>query len=141
MTRAQGLIAATFVLVVLLYAGLSGLWTSTEPGWYASLPRPSWQPPPWVFGVIWPLNFLAVAGAGVALALQRSPSQSLPVLLVLSASVGFALAWAYLFYVPHQLAAAAACLALAAVLTWVVVVLAGGRCHGPERWWCPTRCG
>jgi tryptophan-rich sensory protein len=53
---------------VLLYASLSGLWTSADPGWYAALARPPWQPPPWMFGVIWPLKFLALAlGAAAVL--------------------------------------------------------------------------
>lgn len=33
-----------------------------------------------------------------------------------------ALGWAYSFYVPHSLVGAAACLAGAAVLTWVLLV-------------------
>ena len=55
--------APVLVLVVIAlvvgYAVLSGRWVGHEPGWYAALPRPSWQPPPWVFGVAWLLNFLA----------------------------------------------------------------------------------
>ena len=34
-----------------------------------------------------------------------------------------ALGWAWLFYVPHLLGAAAACLAGATVLTWVLLVV------------------
>ena len=60
MTRLQATAAAGFVAVTVAYAALSGTWVSTQPGWYASLPQPSWQPPPWIFGVMWPLNFLAV---------------------------------------------------------------------------------
>lgn len=54
------------IALVVGYAVLSGRWVGHEPGWYAALPRPSWQPPPWVFGVAWPLNFLALAVAGSA---------------------------------------------------------------------------
>ena len=46
--------------IVIVYAVLSSYWTSRRPGWYASLPQPSWQPPDKVFGIIWPLNFLAL---------------------------------------------------------------------------------
>jgi len=42
---------------------------------------------------------------------------------VLAASVVAALAWAWLFYVPHRIVAATGALALAAALTWVLVVL------------------
>jgi tryptophan-rich sensory protein len=62
--------------------------------------------------------------AGVVLA-RSAPSAGVAVLAVLTASVVFALAWAYLFYVPHALTSAAVSLTAAAILTWVVLVLAG----------------
>ncbi len=117
------LVALGFLAVVVVYAVGSGVWVSSDAGWYSRLPRPPWQPPDWVFGVIWPLNFLALAIAGVVLA-RADAERAVPVLAVLAVSVVLALAWAYLFYVPHQLGASAAALAAAAVLTWVVLVMA-----------------
>ncbi len=119
------LVAATLG-VVALYAVLSGRWVSADPGWYAALPKPPWQPPPWVFGVAWPLNFLALGVAGTAIAWTRPTGESVRFLAVLAASVVAALAWAHEFYVPHELGRAAVALAVAAVLTWVLVVVAGG---------------
>ena len=55
----------TWVVVVLLYAALAGTWTAHEPGWYAQLAKPSFQPPDVVFGIMWPLNFLALLVVGV----------------------------------------------------------------------------
>lgn len=112
-----------FVVVVVIYAALSGVWVSADAGWYADLRKPPWQPPDWVFGTIWPLNFLALAAAGVILA-RADAARAGPILGVLALSVVFALSWAYLFYVPHSLTASAVSLALAAVLTWVVLFLA-----------------
>jgi tryptophan-rich sensory protein len=125
MTRDQFVPAAGFVVLVVVYAALSGLWTSSDPAWYAGLARPSWQPPPWVFGVVWPLNFVALLASGVGLSARTSPGRAGVPLAVFAASVALALAWAYLFYVPHALGVAAAALAGAAVLTWVLVVIAG----------------
>ena len=116
-------VGTAFVVVVVAYAVLSQVWVSARPGWYAALPRPPWQPPDLVFGIIWPLNFLALATAGVVLA-RSAPDTAVPALAVTVASVVAALAWAYLFYVPHALTAAAVALAVAAVLTWVLVVVA-----------------
>jgi benzodiazapine receptor len=34
------------------------------PVWYATLAKPAFNPPPWVFSVVWPVLFLAMAVAG-----------------------------------------------------------------------------
>lgn len=115
-------LATGFLATVVVYAALSGLWVSADQGWYARLPKPPWQPPDVVFGVIWPLNFLALGVAGVWLA-RQAPDRATPVLGVLVVSVAFALGWAYLFYVPHALTGAALALSAAAVLTWVVLMM------------------
>ena len=111
------------VLLVLVYAAGSGAWTARSPGWYSGLTRPSWQPPDFVFGLIWPYNFVALAVVGVLVAQRGSPAAVGAWLGVAAASVVCALAWAYLFYVPHRMGAAAICLGLAALLTAVLVAL------------------
>lgn len=109
--------------LVAVYAIGSGRWVSNEPGWYASLVKPSWQPPDLVFGLIWPYNFLALAIVGVVVA-QRGSGGTVAAWLVVGAlSVVAALAWAYLFYGPHRMQAAAVALAIAAGLTAVLVVI------------------
>ena len=123
--RAGGIIAAGVVLVVVAYASLATHWVSTNPGWYDGLTKPAWQPPDWAFGVAWPYNFVALSVTGIALALRHPGRSALGWLVVLAVSVGFTLGWAYLFYVPHRLVAAAVSLAIAAALSWVLVVLAG----------------
>jgi benzodiazapine receptor len=116
---------ATFawVAVVLLYAALSSVWTARDPGWYAQLTKPSFQPPDVVFGIMWPLNFLALLAVGAWFTRSAASRGVWPATLVLAASVVGALAWAWLFYVPHRIAAATAALAVAAVLTWVLVAI------------------
>ena len=53
--------AATIgILLVVIYAVGSGIWVSNSPGWYTSLNRPAWQPPDFVFGLIWPYNFIVI---------------------------------------------------------------------------------
>lgn len=111
------------VLLVLVYAVGSGVWTASSPGWYASLTRPAWQPPDIVFGLIWPYNFVALAVVGVVVAQRGSPTAVGAWLGVAAASVVCALAWAYLFYVPHRMEAAALALGAAAVLTAVLVAV------------------
>lgn len=123
MTTWRVLAAVGAVALVVGYAVGSGVWVSTNPGWYASLTRPSWQPPDIVFGLIWPYNFVALGAVGVVVASRGSPGAVAGWLTVAAASVICALSWAYLFYVAHQLAGSAVALAAAAVLTLVLVVL------------------
>ena len=109
---------------VIGYAVLSGVWVSTDAAWYQSLTKPAWQPPSWVFGIIWPYNFVALAAVGGLIA-WRAPRASVVVLLVfLAVSIVCALAWAYLFYVPHSLTGPAIALSAAALTTVPVLVVA-----------------
>jgi tryptophan-rich sensory protein len=123
----RALAAAASVLLVVGYAVGSGVWASANPGWYAGLTRPAWQPPDVVFAVIWPLNFLALGVVGVLVTLRATPPVVGWWLAALAITVLGGLAWSYLFYVLHALAAAAAALGLAAasatgliIITWPV---------------------
>ncbi len=116
--------AIGFVLVVIAYAALSGVWTDTSSSWYDDLDKPWFQPPGVVFGIIWPLNFLALGVVGVLLS-RNSPDLARRALALFSVSVVFALGWAYLFNQSRELVAAAAALLLAALLTWALLVLVG----------------
>lgn len=125
-------IAAAIVglLVVVAYAGLSGRWVGTDSGWYMSLQQPWWQPPPIVFGLIWPYNFLVLAVVAIWLSLNAVPRTAALFLTLLGVSVVFALTWAYQFYGPHHLGVAALALSAAALVTIPAVGLAF-----TERWW------
>ena len=115
---------ALVITAVIAYAVLSGVWVGTDSTWYRSLEQPSWQPPPLIFGVIWPYNFIALTVVAAVVA-WRGPALRVSVLLIfLVASIAMALAWAYLFYVPHELVTAAIALSAAAALTVPIVVIA-----------------
>jgi len=62
----------------------------------------------------------------VALATTRPTGDAVRFLVVLAVSVMAALAWAHEFYVPHELGRSAVALAVAAALTWALVLVAGG---------------
>jgi benzodiazapine receptor len=112
------------ISLVIIYAIGSGIWVSTGDGWYQSLNAPSWQPPDWVFGVIWPYNFV-VLGIASFLVSQRLTKTSIAVWLVFfAASVACALLWAYQFYQPHNLGIASIALSSAALLTIPLMAVA-----------------
>ncbi len=116
--------AGLVITFVVGYAVLSARWVGTDSGWYRSLEQPWWQPPPIVFGLIWPYNFLALIVVGVTLALNASTARNALFLAFLASSVACALVWAYQFYVPHNLTIASAALTAAAVLTIPLLVIA-----------------
>jgi tryptophan-rich sensory protein len=118
----------TFVVIaviaaVIAYAVLSGLWVSNSNSWYLSLNRPSFQPPNWIFGLIWPYNFVVLAVAGVQVMLRAEPMIAGLWMLLLIASVVAAIAWSYYFYVPHNLEIATYALSSAALFTLGILIL------------------
>ena len=76
-----------------------------------------------VFEVVWPLYFLALLGVGVWFTRSAASTGVWLATLVLATSVVAALAWAWLFYVPHRIGAATVTLTVAAILTWLLVAL------------------
>jgi translocator protein len=122
-TAVAVLLAVAVLVVVAGYATLAARWTSAGSQWYRTLPRPRWQPPDLVFGVIWPLNFGALAVAGLAVALECPPRDGLLWLVLFTASVALSLGWAHAFYLRHDLGRAAVLLGGATALTWALVLL------------------
>lgn len=120
----RALIAIGIVVAVVGYAAGSGAWVSTSTGWYQALEQPSWQPPPWVFGIIWPYNFLMLIVVGIAMAVSAPLPTAWAYLGLLVATGGLAIGWAYLFYGPHALVLAAVALTAAALLTIPLTALA-----------------
>lgn len=119
--------AVAVVILVIVYAVGSGRWVSTGSAWYLSLEQPWWQPPSWVFGLIWPYNFIVIIIVGIAITQKASAPRVITTLVLLAVTVILAIAWAYLFYVPHELTQAAIALTAAAVLTLPITVIAFGQ--------------
>jgi benzodiazapine receptor len=112
------------VALVLIYVIGSGLWVNTGDGWYRGLNQPSWQPPDFIFGIIWPYNFIVLGFAAVIVSNRLSTALVATYLTIFAASVACALTWAYQFYRPHNLAAASTALTCVAVLTIALVFIA-----------------
>ena len=112
------------VALVLFYVVGSGLWVNTGDGWYRGLNQPAWQPPDFIFGIIWPYNFIVLGYAAVIVSNRLSTALVATYLTVFAISVACALTWAFQFYRPHNLEAASTALTCVAVLTIAMVVIA-----------------
>jgi benzodiazapine receptor len=108
--------------LVLVYAIGSGYWIDNS-GWSRTLNRPSWQPPDFIFGLIWPYNFVILATSSIIVSKNLSRNLIALFLFFLTISVLSALLWSYFFYQPHNFNAASAALALAATATLPLVVI------------------
>jgi tryptophan-rich sensory protein len=111
------------VLFVFIYAFGSGIWVSSSPEWYASLKRPSWQPPSAVIGLIWPYNFTVLGIASFQVSKSLTRSENITWLVLFGLSIAAALTWANQFYVPHNFLSASIALTLTALLTLPMLLL------------------
>jgi tryptophan-rich sensory protein len=109
--------AALGIAILLIYIIGSGLWVNTGDSWYANLSKPSWQPPSFIFGLIWPYNFIVIGIASVLVAQRASRTVTTIYLSLFALSVIAALTWAFQFYRPHNFLASAIALTATAVLT------------------------
>ena len=113
----KSILSVAGVGIVFVYVIGSSLWVNTRDNWYRSLNEPSWKPPDFIFGIIWPYNFVILGFASVYVANRLSTTNALIYLSIFALSVACALTWAYQFYKPHNLVAASIALCLVALLT------------------------
>jgi tryptophan-rich sensory protein len=120
----KSLAAGIGIAIVAIYVIGSGLWVNTGDSWYRTLNQPSWQPPGYIFGIIWPYNFIVLGIAAVTIAQRATTRTTLIYLTFFALSVACALIWAYQFYRPHNLQFAVIALLGTAILTLPMVVIA-----------------
>ena len=111
------LTAVSGIAIVLIYVIGSGLWVNTGDSWYANINKPSWQPPGFIFGIIWPYNFIVLGIAATVIGQRASKPAAFTYIAFFALSVAAALTWAWLFYRPHNLTGAALALTATALLT------------------------
>ena len=119
----KNLAAITGVALVAIYVIGSGLWVNTGDNWYRNLNAPAWQPPDFIFGLIWPYNFIALGITAFVVSRSLSRTLTFTWLGFFAASVFAALLWSYLFYMPHNLIGAATALITAAILTIPLTII------------------
>lgn len=95
----QWLVLALFVLICLGTAGLGAAWTNLSVGdWYATLNKPSWNPPKWVFGPVWTALYIGMAVAAWLVWRKNGLADAWLPLLLFGLQLFLNAAWSALFF-------------------------------------------
>jgi len=96
------------VVAVEVLGGTSG-WLSNSGfgnGWFDALQKPSFMPPGWAFGVVWPILYAMLGAAlGIVLAEPASDRRRLALILFLI-QLALNFAWSPIFFAAHQITTA-----------------------------------
>ena len=106
------------VLITLVTAGLALLFTDTESAWYLSLNKPVFQPPGWVFGVVWSIVYTLYAVSLTFAQLKNAPAKNY-VLYGLQAL--FNVLWCLFFFTLHMPYTSLAIIILYIVVTYLTI--------------------
>ena len=98
-------IAVVAVIAIELLGGASGWLSNSGYGnaWFDALQKPSFMPPGWAFGVVWPILY-ALLGIALAMILAEPPSprrQAALTLFFIQLVLNFA--WSPIFFAGHDI--------------------------------------
>ncbi|GAA4341862.1 TspO/MBR family protein [Mucilaginibacter gynuensis] len=72
------------------------------PGWYASINKPSFTPPSWVFGPVWSIMYILIGTAAYLVWQRRDDSlQFINTRMVYVIQLLFNFSWSYIFFKMH----------------------------------------
>jgi benzodiazapine receptor len=94
-------IYALFLLLVFVVAATGALFPPGD--WYAALEKPPGTPPPWVFGPVWTVLYIAIAVAGARLWRAGASSARSRALRLYAAQLMLNAAWSWLCFGVHDL--------------------------------------
>lgn len=119
--RSWGKLALICVVLIELGGMLSGWLSNSGYGndWFAALVKPSFMPPGWVFGVVWPILY-ALLGIALAMILVEPPSprrQAALTLFFIQILLNFA--WSPVFFAGHDIR-------LASIMIFAMAATAAG---------------
>jgi benzodiazapine receptor len=123
--RSWWMVALGAVVAIELLGGLSG-WLSNSGygnGWFDALQKPSFMPPGWTFGVVWPILY-ALLGIALAMILAEPGSsrrQAALTLFFIQLALNFA--WSPIFFAGHDIVLANIVIFVMAVVTAVAARL------------------
>lgn len=113
--------AFLLVLWIILCQGvglLGARWTAPEiPRWYATLSKPPFNPPAWIFGPVWTILYLLMAIAAWRVSeAEASPARTAALTLFL-VQLALNMLWSWIFFSRHAIGAAL----VEVIVLWVAI--------------------
>lgn len=119
MSRTRSTFASAISLVgwIVLTFGAPAAGAFTPPGaWYQALVKPSWNPPPWIFGPVWTLLYFGMATAAWLVWKRGGQGHTLRLYIV---QLALNAAWTPVFFGAHAMGAAL----IVIVCLWIAIFL------------------
>ena len=113
------------VVLTLAVGGISGFITSSEiNGWYATLVKPGFNPPNWIFGPVWTLLYFLM-GVALYMLIGNAPSKEQRAgILIFAAQLFLNFWWSIIFFSFHRLDLALGEIGLLWLfILWMIIVL------------------
>jgi benzodiazapine receptor len=105
-----------FFVLCFAVAGLGSLATTPNiPTWYATLNKPSWNPPNWLFGPVWTFLYAMMAVAGWLVWKRVGWATAI---ICFAVQLALNLAWSFIFFGAHQTGLAF----LEIILLWLAIL-------------------
>ena len=90
---------AAWIALCLAAGGLGSFATSAKiPTWYATLAKPSWNPPNWVFAPVWTTLFILMAVAAWMVWMRRDRAGARVGLALFAVQLALNSLWSFLFF-------------------------------------------
>lgn len=108
------------LIIPLSVGAVAGMFTSQAvPNWYASLNRPSFSPPNWVFGPVWTTLYILL-GTSFFLIWKENPSQQRSLAIkVFAIQMFLNFAWSFIFFYFNMIGFAL----LEIILLWISIAV------------------
>lgn len=120
MNKSQILKLLTSLILPSGVGAIAGMFTADAiPGWYASLIRPSFNPPNWVFGPVWTCLYL-ILGISLFLIWKQNASRDRNLaIFVFLIQLTLNFSWSFIFFFFNLIGLAL----LEIILLWISIVL------------------
>ncbi|QOV90876.1 TspO/MBR family protein [Humisphaera borealis] len=101
-------VALTGFIILCLAAGGIGGWLTSDAvrSWYPTLVKPSWNPPPWIFGPVWTTLYVMM-GIAAFLVWRAHSKLGTRALTLFAIQLLLNVAWSWIFFSQRQIGWAA----------------------------------